>query len=68
MYCIVENIGGIQHGGFSYFDFLEEKNLVNGLTMSNGYQRFCISTREKTFGNLPTIYQCFWLLMFTAMW
>ena len=67
MYCIVENIGGIQHGGFNYFDFLEEKNLVNGLTMSNGYQRFCKYEGEN-FGNLPTIYQCFWLLMFTAMW
>ena len=34
---IVKVIGGIKHGKFSCLDYLEEKSLVNGLIMVNGY-------------------------------
>ena len=36
-YHIAGSIGGVKHGEFSYLDYLEEKSLVNGLIMANGY-------------------------------
>ena len=37
----------------SYLDYLEEKRLVNGLMIANGYRRFCKFVEVTLGGDLP---------------
>ena len=48
---------------FNYLGVLDEKSLVNGLIMANGYLRFCKIVGEN-FGNLSTIRQYLISLVF----